>query len=72
MVCIYIYGILLGYQKGQILPFAMWMDLEIIMLSEKVRQRQILYIITYMQNLQTKTNDLYNKTETHLQVQRTS
>ena len=40
------------------------MDLEIIMLSEKVKDS----IITYMLNLKTKTNDVYNKTETNLQI----
>ena len=44
-------GILLSIKKNEIMPFAvMWMDLEIIILSE-VRQRQISYDITYMWNL---------------------
>ena len=44
-------GILLSHKKNEIMPFAaMWMDLEIIILSE-VRKRQISYDITYMWNL---------------------
>ena len=45
------------------MPFAAtWMNLEIITLSE-VRQRQILYDITYMRNLKKKndTNELNYK-----------
>ena len=64
VVCIYIVKYYLAIKKGQILSFAMWMDLEIIMLSEKVKDS----IITYMLNLKTKTNDVYNKTETNLQI----
>ena len=38
-------------KKNEIMPFAaMWLDLEIIILSE-VRERQISYDITYMWNL---------------------
>ena len=40
--------------KNEILPFATtWMDLEGIMLSEvkSDRERQILYVITYMWNI---------------------
>ena len=34
------------------MPFAaIWMDLEIIILSEVIRERQISYDITYMWNL---------------------
>ena len=44
-------GILLSHKKNEIMPFAaMWMDLEIIILSED-RKRQISYDITYMWNL---------------------
>ena len=43
-------------KKNEIMPFAVtWMDLEILILSE-VRQRQILYDITYMWNLKHDTN----------------
>ena len=42
--------ILLGYKKGQILSFAMWMDLEIIMLSEKVRQRLYYHLYAESKN----------------------
>ena len=43
-------GILLSYEKNEILPFtATWMDLEGIIPSEtSQRERQILYDITYM------------------------
>ena len=41
------------------------MDLEIIMLSElkSKRERQILYDITYMQNIKYDTNELIYRTE---------
>ena len=51
------------------------MDLEDIMLSEvsQNKKRQILDFITYMWNLKNKANkNIYNKTETDLQRQRTS
>ena len=43
----------------------MWMDLEIIMLSEvkSERERQILYDITCMQNIKYDTNELIYRTE---------
>ena len=46
------------HKKEQILPFAeTWMDLEGIMLSEiSHRERQILYVITYMWDLKNTTN----------------
>ena len=46
-------------KKKEILPFsATWMDLEGIMLIEMSdRERQILYVITYMWNLKNKTNE---------------
>lgn len=53
------------------MPFtAIWMDLEIIMLSE-VRERQIVYDITFMQNLKKKksTNELIYKAETVREVE---
>ena len=45
-------------KTNNILPFATtWIDLEGIMLSEiRQRERQILYVITYMWNLKSKTN----------------
>ena len=49
--------------KKEILPFAAtWMDLEIIILSE-VREKQILYDITYTWNLNNTDESIY-KTET--------
>ena len=39
-------------KKNEIMPFAAtWMDLEIIILSEEVRERKIPHDITYMWNL---------------------
>ena len=46
---------------------AIWIDIEIIMLSE-VSQRQILYDIVYMWNLKNDTNELTYKTEIDLQT----
>ena len=41
------------------MPFAAtWMDLEIIIQMKSERERQILYCITYMCNLQYDTNKL--------------
>ena len=62
VVCIY-NGILLCHKKNEIMPFAAtWMGLEIGILSE-IRQRQILYDITYMWNLKNSTNELIYKIE---------
>ena len=46
-------------------------DLEMIILSEAVRQRQVLYDITYMQkkNFFLNTNELIYKTETNSQTE---
>ena len=45
-------GILFNHKKKEMLPFAIWMALEGIMLNETSdRDRQILHDITYMQNL---------------------
>ena len=56
------------------MPFiAIWMDLEIIILS-KVSQkeiRQIPYDITYMWDLQYDTNEYICETKTSSQIQRT-
>ena len=52
----YIYNGILVIKKDEILPFAAtWMILENIILSE-VRERQILYDITFMWNLKSNTN----------------
>ena len=43
-------------KKKEILPFAAtWMDVEGIILKE-IRERQILYDVTYMWNLKNTTN----------------
>ena len=42
------------------------MDLEIIILTEVVRQRQIPYDLTYMWNLKYDTNELIYKTKNRL------
>ena len=56
-------------EKNEILPFAAtWMDLEIIILSHSDRERQILYVIVYMQNLKKNTNVSIFKTETDSQT----
>ena len=48
-VCIYIMKYYTAIKNKEIFPFvAIWMDLESIMLRKKVRERQILYDITYM------------------------
>ena len=45
-------GILLSHKKEQNMTFAAtWMDLEIIILSKTLRERQISIDITYMWNL---------------------
>jgi len=63
----YMYGILISHKKKEILPFAKpRMDLEDILLS-KIRERQILYVMTYMLNLKNKTNEC-NEKETDLQM----
>ena len=46
-------------KKNEIMPFAAtWMQLEIIILSKVVRERQMPYDITYMWNLKQDTNKL--------------
>ena len=48
------------------MPFtATWMQLEILILCEVKRERQIPYDITYMWNLKYSTNELIYKTETN-------
>ena len=50
------------------MPFAaIWLDLEIVILSE-VRERQISYGISYMWNLKKWNNKLISKTEIELQM----
>ena len=51
-------------KKNKIIPFAAtWVDLEIITLSKPNRQRQVLYDINYMWNLNYNTNyELFYKT----------
>ena len=48
------------------MPFATWMQLEIISKSE--RQRQIPYDITYIWNLKYDTNEHIYETETDSQT----
>ena len=64
---VYIYnGILLSHKKNEIMTFAAtWTDLVIIIL---VRQRQILYDITYLWNVKNDINELIYKTEIHSQT----
>ena len=52
----YIYnGILLSHENNEILPFAaMWMDLEITMLSEICHINKDKYLITYMEYKKNK------------------
>ena len=51
-------------KKNKIMPFAaIWMDLEIIILT-KISQRQIPYDIIYMWNLKYDTNEHIYKTKT--------
>ena len=56
-------------KNNEILPFAAtWMDLESIVLSEKVRQRKTLCDFTYMWNLK-KINKLVNKKGAYTDVE---
>ena len=54
MWCVYIYiyiysGLLVSHKKKEIIYFvAMWMHLEIVILSKSNRKRQISYDITYI------------------------
>ena len=57
-------------KKNEIMPFpATWVDLEIIILSQSERERQIPYDITYMWNLKWGTNDPTCRTETDSQTE---
>ena len=54
------------------MPFAaMWMQLEILILSKSERERQISQDLTYIQNLKYGTNEPIYKTETDSQAERT-
>ena len=58
--------------KNEIFPFTgKWLNLENIILN-KLRERQILYCITYMWNLKNNTNESIYKTETDSQTQKTN
>ena len=60
----------LAIKKNETMPFsAIWIDLEMILLSE-VRQRQMPYNITYMGNLKYEMNELICQTERDSQTQR--
>ena len=74
VVCIY-NGILLSHKKNEILPFATtWMDLEGIMLCETSQTETDKYCITsLMCGVQKiKQMNVYDKTETDSQIQRTN
>ena len=61
MCYIYTMGYYSAIKNNEIIPFATtWMNLENIILSE-VRQRQILYDITYTWNLKIMQMNLYTK-----------
>ena len=48
----------LAIKKNEILPFAtVWMDLDIIMLSEISQRKTVLYVITCVWNLKNKINE---------------
>ena len=52
-------------KKNKIMPFvATWMELEILILSQSERERQIPYEIAYKWNLKHGTDDPIYKTET--------
>ena len=58
------------HKNNEMMPFAvMWMDLDMIILSEvsQTRERQISYDITYMWALKKGTDELY-KTEIESQM----
>ena len=48
-------GILLSHKKNEIMSFiSIWMNLEIIILNEEIRERQISYDMSYIWNLKKK------------------
>ena len=56
-------------RKNEIMSFvATWKDLEIIILSQSNRERQISYDITCKRHLKTDTNELTYKTEIDSQI----
>ena len=59
-VCVCIHNrILLSHRKNEIMSFvATWTELEIIILNQSKRERQILYDIAYIWNLKHDTEDL--------------
>ena len=61
-------------KKNEIMPFAaMWLDLEIIILSEVSQTEKDKYhMISHMWNLIYDTNELIYKTETDSQTQKTN
>ena len=63
-------------KKNAVMPFAaIWLDLEIIILSDvkSHRERQMLYDIIYMQNLKKNdTSELIYKTEADPQTYKTN
>ena len=55
-------------KKNEILTFATWMKLDGIILSAiSQTERQIMYDITYMQNLNIGKNELVYKTKLHIE-----
>ena len=67
----YIYTVeyFLALEKNKILSFvATWVGIENIMLSEYVRERHILYDITYLYSLKININEYICKTETDSQI----
>ena len=58
-------GILLSHKEKSLLSVSTWMDIKCIMSSEMSdRERQMLYDLTYMCNVQ-KTNKQTDKKKTH-------
>ena len=63
-------GILLSHEKDKIIPStAIWMQLEILILSE-VSRKDKYYDITYMWNLKYGTSEPIYETQTKLQTWR--
>ena len=57
-------------KKNEILFAIAWMDLELTILNEVRKRREILYDITYMQNLKYDTNKHIYGTEIDSKIQR--